>query len=121
MERYKALNSVYYRDAVMGLIVFDYTNHASLQAVETWKRELITYANPAVVFILIGNKADLAESAEVEDDEARAIAEENNMFFIKTSATTGEGTKELVEKIFELVPVLEQEPSPQPAKKKSCC
>ena len=43
----------------------------------------------------MGNKSDLKESQQVNDDEAKAFAEELNGEFIKTSAKTSEGISEL--------------------------
>ena len=43
----------------------------------------------------MGNKSDLKESQQVNDDEARAFAEELKGEFIKTSAKTSEGINEL--------------------------
>ena len=39
-----------------------------------------------VKFILVGNKVDLIEYAEVDNKEARAYADEIDAYFIKTSA-----------------------------------
>ena len=43
----------------------------------------------------MGNKSDLKESQQVNDDEARAFAEELKGEFMKTSAKTSEGINEL--------------------------
>ena len=43
----------------------------------------------------MGNKSDLKESQQVNDDEARAFAEELKGEFMKISAKTSEGINEL--------------------------
>ena len=70
----------------------------------------------------MGNKSDLKESQQVNDDEARAFAEELNGEFIKTSAKTSEGISELFNLITtNLLSQIKDNNSNKTEKKCICC
>ncbi|KAG1370333.1 hypothetical protein G6F61_012125 [Rhizopus arrhizus] len=87
-ERYRAITSAYYRDAKGVFIVYDITSRSSFEnAQRNWLKEIREYADPNVVIMLVGNKADLSKSSrEVETEEGRSLAEEEGLLFIETSA-----------------------------------
>lgn len=86
-------------------------------------------------FVVSGNKADLESSRAVTADEATAYANENNLFFMETSAKTAANVNELFTEIARKLPkaeaprqqqqpgiVLDAQPQPQAARKiSSCC
>lgn len=51
----------HYRRAVGALIVYDITKERSFDSVPKWIEELKYAAEPNVVIMLVGNKADLAD------------------------------------------------------------
>ena len=53
-----------------------------------WLEEAKNYGNPHVTFMLIGNKCDREVERQVTFEEGQRFAEENNLFFIETSAKT---------------------------------
>lgn len=63
----------------------------------TWLRDMNqTITNPWLITVLIGNKADLANTdsitrqrREVSDSEARTFAENHKLLYYETSAVTG--------------------------------
>ena len=70
----------------------------------------------------MGNKSDLKESQQVNDDEAKAFAEELNGEFIKTSAKTSEGISELFNLITtNLLSQIKDNNSNKTEKKCICC
>lgn len=81
------------------------------------------------VLALAGNKCDLPDH-EVDRAEAEEFARENNLFYMETSAKTGENIKELFEEIAVRIPKappaenknpkLSAEPQ-QPANGGRCC
>jgi len=85
-ERYRAITSAYYRGAVGALLVYDITKRSSYENVPRWLKELREHADDQIVIMLVGNKRDLRNNREVTTDEAKQFAEENNLFFIETSA-----------------------------------
>ena len=50
---------------------------------------------------IVGNKGDLCANEEVEEEEAKALANECNAIFVKTSAKESDGIDDLFYKIGE--------------------
>ncbi|KAL0911177.1 hypothetical protein M5K25_019298 [Dendrobium thyrsiflorum] len=85
-ERFRAVTSAYYRGAVGALIVYDISRRQTFENVGRWLNELNTHSDMNVVTILVGNKSDLKDSREVSMEEGKALAEEEGLFFMETSA-----------------------------------
>lgn len=93
-ERFRSVTRSYYRGAAGALLVYDITNRESYNNISTWLADARSLANPDIVIILVGNKADL-EDREVTFLEASRFAQENGLMFLETSALTGEGVEEV--------------------------
>lgn len=85
-ERFRAVTSAYYRGAVGALVVYDISRRQTFESIGRWLNELHTHSDMNVVTILVGNKTDLKDSREVSTEEGKALAEEQNLFFMETSA-----------------------------------
>ena len=85
-EKYKAVTAAYYRGAMGVLLVYDITKRSSFENCEQWLRELRTHADPSIVAMLVGNKCDLRHQQQVDVEDAKDFAEDNNLAFIETSA-----------------------------------
>ena len=85
-ERFRTITSAYYRGAHGILIVFDLTDMKSFKDVSDWKKEINRYAINNVVLLLVGNKSDVSTRRVVEYSAAKALADENGMKYIETSA-----------------------------------
>ena len=109
-ERYRALASVWYRNAMGALVVFDLTDINSLASVPNWIESVNRYTE-CKAFLLVGNKNDLVEERKITEEVARRMAEENGMLYIETSATSGiEVDKAFHTLANELVSTKEKEP-----------
>lgn len=64
----------------------------------SWLADARTLANPDIVIVLVGNKADLEDSREVTFLEASRFAQENDLIFIESSAANGDGVNEVFSK-----------------------
>jgi small GTP-binding protein len=105
MERYRSLNKVFYREAIGAFLVFDLTNYASFQDLDSWIREFIANAKPNPCIVLCGNKSDLVNERNVADDEIVAFCSDHNALnFYEVSAKTGEGTETAMSCLLELLP-----------------
>jgi Ras-related protein Rab-11A len=93
-ERYRAITSAYYRGAVGALLVYDMSRSSTFENAERWLKELRDHAEPNIVIMLVGNKADLAHKRQVETDDALAYATKNKLAFIETSAQDGSGVED---------------------------
>ncbi|OIW07708.1 hypothetical protein TanjilG_19651 [Lupinus angustifolius] len=85
-ERFRAVTSAYYRGAVGALLVYDVSRRQTFDSIHRWLNELQTHSDMNVVTILVGNKSDLKDAREVSTAEGKALAEENGLFFMETSA-----------------------------------
>ncbi|KAL1523788.1 hypothetical protein AB1Y20_018711 [Prymnesium parvum] len=85
-ERFKAVTAAFYRNALGAMIVYDITKRETFENCEQWLRELRTYTDPSIVAMLVGNKCDLRHQANVDVEDAKDFAEDNNLAFIETSA-----------------------------------
>ncbi|XP_071713535.1 ras-related protein Rab11B-like [Rutidosis leptorrhynchoides] len=85
-ERYRAITSAFYRGAVGALLVYNIAKRITFENVEKWLKELRDHTDQNIVVMLVGNKTDLGNLRVVQTDEAKALAERENILFIETSA-----------------------------------
>ena len=104
-ERYRAITSVYYRQAVGALVVYDITKKPTFENLEKWLKELRQHADPNVCVMIVGNKTDLRPQRTILHEEGRAFADEHHYSFIETSAldstNVGEAFNNLLVDIFK--------------------
>jgi small GTP-binding protein len=105
MERYRALNKVFYREAVGAIIVFDLTSYPSFEDLDSWLREFMANARPNPSIVICGNKLDLADERQVEDEEIMHFcADHNALNCFETSAKSGEGVERMMKCLLDLLP-----------------
>ena len=68
--------------------MFDLTNKFSFQNLENWIKEIYNIRDK-VPFMIIGNKCDLENKIEVNDDEVIQFGNKNDASYYKTSAKNG--------------------------------
>ncbi|MBA0574723.1 hypothetical protein Golob_007006 [Gossypium lobatum] len=85
-ERFRAVTSAYYRGAVGALIVYDITRRSSFDSIKRWLDELSTHCDTTVARMVVGNKCDLEHIRDVSVEEGKSLAEEEDLFFMETSA-----------------------------------
>lgn len=121
---------MYYRGANAAVVVYDVTNPESLQAAQSWVKEVRSRGSPGCIIAFTGNKADLESQRQVSRAEAEAWAAENGCLHMEASAKTGAGVVELFQTIAEKLPEEKEEesnrsfpilPDPDPAPKSSSC
>lgn len=88
-ERYRAITNAYYRGAVGALVVYDITKENTFKSIERWLSELKDNADPKIVIMIIGNKADLSQTREIEESVAKEFCQNQKLFFFETSALDG--------------------------------
>lgn len=102
-EKYKSIVSNYCRKALGCLLVFDITKKSTFESCREFITTIKQIAEPDCVIFLVGNKTDLEESREVQQEEAKKFAAENKIYFIETSAANNSCVKEAFEKLFECI------------------
>ena len=95
--RFVDLRTTFYRGASGTLLLFDLTREETFKELDLWLTEL-RVVTMNIPILLIGNKLDLIEERgrQVETDRAANYAKEQELFYLETSAKTGEN----VEKAF---------------------
>ncbi|TNV84411.1 hypothetical protein FGO68_gene14284 [Halteria grandinella] len=94
-EQFKSITSQFYRGAAGALLVYDITRRDTFTHIETWLREVRENGNADMVIMLIGNKADLADTKRrVSTEEGERFAKDNGLIFLETSAKTALNVEE---------------------------
>ena len=99
-ECFRNIQKIYYHNTEGVLLVFDLTCKKSFEQLNYWIENIKIECPKDVALCLIGNKNDLVDQIEVNDDEINDfIQKNNNIKFFKTSAVTGENIKEIFQYI----------------------
>ncbi|KAK3397179.1 P-loop containing nucleoside triphosphate hydrolase protein [Sordaria brevicollis] len=113
-ETYKSVTRSYFRGASGALLVFDLSRKQTFEHVTDWLNDLRAIAEPDIVVILVGNKADLTESnsenpegenkREVPKKEAEEWARKNGVLeYVETSAKSGENVEKAFMRVAERI------------------
>ena len=99
-EKFRAVNRIFYQDAYIILLVFDITNKPSFDALKDyWYQEVKDNAPQDAIIIIVGNKTDLYEVKEVDEDDVKKFCESVHSLYVLASAQNGEG----IEKLFDMI------------------
>ena len=86
-EQYRSLNSLFFKDAHICLMVYDITRESTFKSIKDyWYESVINNGLEGVIFGLAGNKNDLYMDEKVDKNEARELSKEINATFKFTSA-----------------------------------
>jgi small GTP-binding protein len=103
-EQYRSLASMYYRNAHVALLVYDFTRRETFTKLSDWVGEISDHAPNGIRSIVVANKLDISPRG-VTREEGRSFAESiNAIAYLETSAKTGEGVKELFQAVGILSP-----------------
>ncbi|EMS16832.1 small GTPase EhRabF4, putative [Entamoeba histolytica HM-3:IMSS] len=101
-EKYRSMVSMYYRGSRGAVIVYDVTNRTTFEDIRGWYDEIFK-AEPDVVCMLVGNKADNNQERLVSSEEGEELAKELGILFSEASAKTGDNVKETFIQLFEAI------------------
>lgn len=88
-EKYAAVISDFYCDAVACLVVYDITRYASFQSVAHYLNELHAHATRSDMrIVLVGNKCDQHNLRTVTTTEGEDFARQHSLTFFESSALT---------------------------------
>lgn len=88
-DRFRAITSAYYRNAVGAVIVFDLTKPKTFENLAKWLREVRENAEPDINVMIIGNKSDLTGAREVKPETIDDFVTQNRLTYLETSALNG--------------------------------
>ena len=101
-EKYRSINKIFYQDAQITFLVYDITYAETFRAIKDyWYSEVKENSPKDAIIFLIGNKSDLYEKEEVNEEEARKYAEEINSLYKLVSAQNGEGINDIFKMVGE--------------------
>ncbi|MFX0154507.1 MAG: GTP-binding protein [Candidatus Hodarchaeota archaeon] len=90
-ERFSSIRPMYYRGSLGALLIFDLTNSASFEHLPQWIEEVRVNVKTEIPLLLVGNKSDLVELRAVSLEEINTFTSNFNLYYMETSAKTGEG------------------------------
>ena len=86
-EIYRAVTSLFYKDAYICLLVYDITNKTTFNCIrDYWYENVVSNGMAGILFGVAGNKCDLYEEEDVSEKEAREFSSSINACFQLTSA-----------------------------------
>ncbi|XP_057311967.1 dnaJ homolog subfamily C member 27-like [Hydractinia symbiolongicarpus] len=103
---FKEVRNEFYKDTQGVLLVYDVTNKASFEALDSWFKEVKQYIPDPIdisriVFILCANKIDKKNSRTVDFVKGREWAQKHGFYYFETSSQTGDGINEAFEMLFK--------------------
>jgi len=99
-EQYKSIAKFFYRDASIGLLVYDITDKKSFDEIKSyWLNQLKINSTKDIIICICGNKNDLYLNEKVNEIDARKFADSNNCEFTLISAKNGNGLFEIFQKL----------------------
>jgi small GTP-binding protein len=90
-ERFSSIRPMYYRGSLGALLIFDLTNSDSFEHLPQWIEEIRTNVKGQIPLLLVGNKSDLSDERALSLEEINHFTREFNLYYMETSAKTGEG------------------------------
>jgi small GTP-binding protein len=86
-EKYRAVTSLFYKDAYICLLVYDITNKTTFNSIrDYWYENVVSLGMSGILFGVAGNKCDLYEEEDVSENEAIEFSNSINACFKLTSA-----------------------------------
>ena len=97
-EKYKSLTKFFYKDVAVAILVYDVTNKNSFESMKNfWYGQIQDFGSKNIILGVAGNKCDMYEKEEVNENEGKEFAESIGAFFEITSAKNNTGINELFE------------------------
>ena len=101
-ERFRSLTQSFFRNANGIIIVYDISNIESFENLKYWIQSINTQLGQnEIKTIVIGNKVDLTR--EVKKEDAENFCKEKGFKYFEVSAKNGNGIKEAINYLVELV------------------
>ena len=97
-EKYHSISRYFYKNAYIIILVYDITDKKSFEDIKNiWYNDIKQFGEEYTVLGLVGNKNDLYEREDVEEDIVREYAEQINANFMLVSAQSGDNIDYLFE------------------------
>ena len=101
-ERFKSLSQSYYKKADGVIFVFDVTNKESFEAIKYWLKDVQSY-NSDIVYVIVGNKIDLTNIIEINENKIKAEEIFKDKKYFETSAKDNINVEKPFEELANLI------------------
>jgi small GTP-binding protein len=101
-EKFHCLTKSFFNKVDGIIFVFDLTNKESFENLKNWLKEAESYTED-FEYILVGNKKDLINSIEVNQESLKDNDLFNDTKYFEVSAKTGENIEECFEELTDLI------------------
>ena len=99
-EIYRSLAKLFYKNAKIIIFVYDITNKKSFEGLKKyWYKQISLNSDKDAILALVGNKNDLYNNQQVNDNEAIEFADTIGAIFQVTSAKSNIGIDKLFQNI----------------------
>eukprot|EP00056_Hartaetosiga_gracilis_P006033 m.92355 g.92355 ORF g.92355 m.92355 type:complete len:225 (-) comp12356_c0_seq14:1268-1942(-) len=100
-EEFDSLTKTYYRDAEACVVAFSTIDRASFENVESWIKKVEDEVG-RIPMVLIQNKVDLLDQAEMTKEEAEGLADKIQLKFFRTSVLEDHNIDQVFQYLGEL-------------------
>jgi len=90
-DEFNFMRPTFYKGSKAAIIVFSHTDDDSFEHISQWHDDIIKYCGDLPI-ILFGNKIDLLNEDDLDDEKAQEVVNDRNFLgYYRTSAKTGNG------------------------------
>ena len=102
-ERFKSINTSYYRKADCCLLVYDISERNTFDELKSYFiGKIKEKCKKDIQVILLGNKTDLENKRKIPSEEGCKLALENNYIFLETSCLKNTNVADAFETLIEI-------------------
>jgi len=86
-ERFRSIVSSYFQGVNIAFLVFDITRRSSFASIKSWYDDVIenSRGDNDILFVLVGNKIDLSDAAQIAPSECRDLARQLQCEYVELS------------------------------------
>jgi len=100
-DEFNFMRPTFYKGSKAAIIVFSHTDEESFDHIINWHEDIKNYTGDLPI-ILFGNKMDLIDEKDLDNEKVVSIVKERNFLgYYKTSAKTGSGVYEAFQAIIK--------------------
>lgn len=100
-DEFNFMRPTFYKGSKAAIIVFSHTDEDSFKTILDWHEDIKKYTGELPI-VLFGNKTDLVDEKDLDDEKVNELVENRNFLgYYKTSAKTGQGVFEAFQAIIK--------------------
>ena len=104
-EKFRIINKLFYKNSSIIIFVYDITNKNSFENIKNyWYNDVQTNIDTKPMMVILGNKSDLYDAEEVNEEEAIEYAKSIKSKFKIVSAKNGFGLNNFIEELIKDYP-----------------